>query len=145
MKEEEKEAERKRKEAEKKKKEEEKEAERKRKEEEKRIKEENKEAERKRKDEEKKRKEVEKENAKKIKEDEERRKKENFAQKYVKHAPDFRTEFDTSRKKYLEQILEKSDSEPSVDLNLRQYRENKGRSYGATWPIKDNDVGVIGK
>jgi chromatin assembly factor 1 subunit A len=63
----------------------------------------------------------------------------------VKHAPVFRTEFDASRKKYLEQILKKSDSEPSVDLNLRQYRENKGRSYGATWPIKDNDVGVIGK
>jgi chromatin assembly factor 1 subunit A len=144
MKEEEKEAERKRKEAEKKKKEEEKEAERKRKEEEKRIKEENKEAERKRKEEEKKRKEEEKENDKKGKV-EERKRKEKFALKYVKHAPDFRTEFDTSRKKYLEQILEKSDSEPSVDLNLRQYRENKGRSYGATWPLKDNNVGVIGK
>ncbi|XP_046448455.1 chromatin assembly factor 1 subunit A-B-like [Daphnia pulex] len=149
-KEEEKEAERKKKEEEKSKKEEIKETERKRKEEEKKRKEEEKrqneeikEAERKRKEEEKKRKEVEKENAKKIKEDEERRKKENFAQKYVKHAPVFRTEFDTSRKKYLEQILKKSDSEPSVDLNLRQYRENKGRSYGATWPIKDNDVGVI--
>lgn len=63
----------------------------------------------------------------------------------MKHAPVFRTEFDTSRMEYLDQILKKSDSEPSVDSNLRQYREKKGRSYGATWPLKDNYVGVVGK
>ncbi|EFX76391.1 hypothetical protein DAPPUDRAFT_322245 [Daphnia pulex] len=148
-KEEEKEAERLKKEEEKSKKEEIKEAERKRKEEEKKRKEEEKrqneeikEAERKRKEEEKKRKEEEKENDKKRKV-EERRRKERSAHKFVKHAPDFRTEFDTPRMEYLDQILRKSDSEPVFDLNLRQYRENKGRSCGPTWPRKDNDVGVI--
>ncbi len=100
---------------EKKKKEEEKDSERKRKEEKKRQNEEIKEAERKRKEEEKKRKEVEKENDKKRKVEERWRKERFIAQKFVKHAPVFRTEFDTSRKEYLDQILQKSDSEPAVD------------------------------
>ncbi len=62
----------------------------------------------------------------------------------MKLAPTVRTEFDTPRKENLEQILQKS--KPTTELNPRQYRENKGRSCGATWPLdKDNDVEVIGR
>ena len=62
----------------------------------------------------------------------------------MKLAPNIRTGFDSPRKDYLEQILQKS--KPTVELNLMHYRENRGRSCGATWPLnKDNDVEVIGK
>ena len=62
----------------------------------------------------------------------------------MKLAPTVRTEFDSHRKEYLEQILQKSKT--TVELNLLKYRENRGRSCGATWPLnKDNDVEVIGK
>ena len=63
----------------------------------------------------------------------------------MKLAPAVRTEFDSPRKEYLEHILQKS--KPTNQSNLLQYRENRGRSCGATWPLcnKYNDVEVIGK
>lgn len=61
----------------------------------------------------------------------------------MKLAPTVRLEFDPSRRDLLDQILKKS--KPSAEANRLQYKGNRGRNSGATWPlIKDNDVEVIG-
>lgn len=62
----------------------------------------------------------------------------------MKLAPTVRSEFDSSRRDFLDQILEKP--KPTTEVNRLQYKGNRGRNYGATWPlIKDSEVEVIGK
>lgn len=160
--EEEKEADKKRREEERKKKEEEKEAEKKRKEEEKKRKEEEKENDKKKKEDEERRK---KERLSQVFTNFFTQKKtitgkndtstpcvtsSTFSLAFppfqikenMKLAPTVRSEFDSSRRDFLDQILEKP--KPTTEVNRLQYKGNRGRNYGATWPlIKDSEVEVI--
>ncbi|KZS10844.1 putative Chromatin assembly factor 1 subunit A-B [Daphnia magna] len=68
--------------------------------------------------------------------------KEKEIKENMKLAPTVRSEFDSSRRDFLDQILEKP--KPTTEVNRLQYKGNRGRNYGATWPlIKDSEVEVI--
>ncbi|KAI9562969.1 hypothetical protein GHT06_010425 [Daphnia sinensis] len=60
----------------------------------------------------------------------------------MKLAPTVRSDFDSSRRDFLDQILKKP--KPTTEVNCLQYKGNRGRNHGATWPIiKDTEVEVI--